>query len=119
MDKKAGTGELSCKVCGQKFQTGINCKLHYHHKHSLIHTIRQRLIIVRPDLSAGVDVYSDWIDACDTVAKEAAGRDAGPHSYRDVASGAGGRRNSDTRMDRHLVTAMEDDEDGQGDYDDE
>jgi transcription elongation factor Elf1 len=26
MDRKAGTGELSCKVCGQKFQTGINCK---------------------------------------------------------------------------------------------
>lgn len=27
MDKKAGTGELSCKVCGQSFQTGINCEL--------------------------------------------------------------------------------------------
>lgn len=27
LDKKAGTGELSCKVCGQQFQTGINCKL--------------------------------------------------------------------------------------------
>lgn len=26
MDKKAGTGELSCKVCGQSFQTGINCE---------------------------------------------------------------------------------------------
>jgi len=35
-------------VCGQSFQTGINY------------------------LSAAVDVYSDWIDACDTVAKEAA-----------------------------------------------
>lgn len=48
MDKKAGIGELVCKVCGQQFQTGINY------------------------LSAGVDVYSDWIDACDSVAKEAA-----------------------------------------------
>ncbi|KAL8723428.1 MAG: hypothetical protein Q9225_000259 [Loekoesia sp. 1 TL-2023] len=47
MDKKAGIGELLCKVCGQQFQTGINY------------------------LSAGVDVYSDWIDACDSVAKEA------------------------------------------------
>ena len=26
------------------------------------------------DLSAGVDVYSDWIDACDAVAKDAAGK---------------------------------------------
>ncbi|KAL8953354.1 MAG: hypothetical protein Q9222_000781 [Ikaeria aurantiellina] len=53
IDKKAGIGELSCKVCGQHFQTGINY------------------------LSAGVDVYSDWIDACDSVAKDAA-NDSGP-----------------------------------------
>ena len=26
MDKKAGIGDLSCKICGQNFQTGINCK---------------------------------------------------------------------------------------------
>ena len=26
------------------------------------------------DLSAAVDVYSDWIDACDAVAKDEAGR---------------------------------------------
>lgn len=25
LDKKLGLGDLSCKVCGQKFQTGINC----------------------------------------------------------------------------------------------
>ncbi|KAL8673672.1 MAG: hypothetical protein Q9168_001927 [Polycauliona sp. 1 TL-2023] len=47
LDKKAGTGELSCKACGQQFQTAVNY------------------------LSSGVDVYSDWIDACDAVAKEA------------------------------------------------
>ncbi|KAL2813339.1 hypothetical protein BDW59DRAFT_31663 [Aspergillus cavernicola] len=27
LDKKLGLGHLSCKVCGQRFQTGINCKL--------------------------------------------------------------------------------------------
>ncbi|KAJ5474815.1 Transcription elongation factor 1 [Penicillium sp. IBT 31633x] len=48
LDKKLGLGDLSCKVCGQKFQTGINY------------------------LSAPVDVYSDWVDACDTVAKDTA-----------------------------------------------
>lgn len=26
LDKKLGLGNLSCKVCGQRFQTGINCK---------------------------------------------------------------------------------------------
>ncbi|EED18431.1 conserved hypothetical protein [Talaromyces stipitatus ATCC 10500] len=48
LDKKLGVGNLSCKVCGQRFQTGINY------------------------LSAAVDVYSDWVDACDAVAKSKA-----------------------------------------------
>ncbi|KAK2734474.1 hypothetical protein FQN55_002796 [Onygenales sp. PD_40] len=51
LDKKLGLGNLSCKICGQRFQTGINY------------------------LSAAVDVYSDWIDACDAVAKDTAGND--------------------------------------------
>ncbi|KAL3489472.1 transcription elongation factor Elf1 like-domain-containing protein [Aspergillus germanicus] len=50
LDKKLGLGHLSCKVCGQRFQTGINY------------------------LSAAVDVYSDWVDACDAVAKDAANK---------------------------------------------
>ncbi|KAH8794850.1 transcription elongation factor Elf1 like-domain-containing protein [Hyaloscypha finlandica] len=54
LDKKAGVGALSCKVCNQQFQCAINY------------------------LSAAVDVYSDWVDACDAVAKE------------DVEEGAGG-----------------------------
>ncbi|MCJ1248305.1 hypothetical protein MMC30_005522 [Trapelia coarctata] len=94
MDKKAGTGELSCKVCGQKFQTGINY------------------------LSAAVDVYSDWIDACDAVAKEAAGKDDAPHSYPDFPGGGGRRRDSELD-DRHMVGVGEDDDNDQGDYDDE
>ncbi|RAH72733.1 transcription elongation factor 1 family protein [Aspergillus aculeatinus CBS 121060] len=50
LDKKLGLGNLTCKVCGQRFQTGINY------------------------LSAAVDVYSDWVDACDAVAKDTAHR---------------------------------------------
>ena len=60
------------------------------------------------DLSAGVDVYSDWIDACDTVAKEAAGNETvvdGLNSYGDLAMG-NERRNSDMTVDRHLVNAV-------------
>ena len=32
------------------------------------------LTLHAPDLSAAVDVYSDWVDACDAVAKDAANR---------------------------------------------
>ena len=81
MDKKAGIGELSCKVCGQQFQTGINCELQPCTRVLTVYTCCQRLTIRLSDLSAGVDVYSDWIDACDSVAKEAAyvdGNGGGP-----------------------------------------
>ncbi|CAK3832515.1 related to ELF1  len=49
IDKKGGVGNLNCKSCGQTFQTGVNY------------------------LSQAVDVYADWIDACDAVAKDSGG----------------------------------------------
>lgn len=45
LDRKAGAGRLECKVCGRDFMCNINA------------------------LSAPVDVYSEWVDACDAVAK--------------------------------------------------
>ena len=71
------------------------------------------------DLSAAVDVYSDWIDACDTVAREAAESEKvdAPSSYADLAAGPRGRRNSDMQMDRHLVDVVE--EDGEAPYADD
>ncbi|KAK4945113.1 hypothetical protein LTR10_015539 [Elasticomyces elasticus] len=62
LDKKAGVGNLHCKVCGQRFQTGINY------------------------LSAAVDVYSDWVDACENVAQEAAAQDAEDAKFSSYAS---------------------------------
>lgn len=47
LDRRYGVGDLSCKICGQTFQTGIN------------------------SLSQPVDVYLDWIDACEDLAEEA------------------------------------------------
>ncbi|CAK9437398.1 uncharacterized protein LODBEIA_P17760 [Lodderomyces beijingensis] len=47
LDKRNQLGELHCKICGQNFQTSINA------------------------LSQAVDVYSDWIDACEDLAEEA------------------------------------------------
>lgn len=46
LDKKSGLGELVCKVCGQQFQAPINA------------------------LSAPVDLYSEWVDACEAVATQ-------------------------------------------------
>ena len=43
LDKKNSIGTLSCKICGQSFQTRIN------------------------SLSQPVDVYSDWFDAVEEV----------------------------------------------------
>ncbi|RLV89181.1 Transcription elongation factor 1 [Spathaspora sp. JA1] len=46
LDKKNLLGELHCKICGQSFQTAIH------------------------SLSQPVDIYSDWIDACEDLAEE-------------------------------------------------
>lgn len=66
------------------------------------------------DLSAPVDVYADWIDACDAVAKEAAGaaterpaHRGGAPSRPAAAAGGGG--------DDFIV---DDELDAEGDYDD-
>ncbi|OAA44917.1 hypothetical protein NOR_03671 [Metarhizium rileyi] len=45
LDRKAGVGQLDCRICGQKFQCAVNY------------------------LSAAVDVYGEWVDAADAVAK--------------------------------------------------
>ncbi|ODV62034.1 Elf1p [Ascoidea rubescens DSM 1968] len=46
IDKKTNIGSLNCKICGQTFQTPI-------------HT-----------LSQPVDIYADWVDACEEIAEE-------------------------------------------------
>ncbi|WVO14000.1 hypothetical protein L204_101625 [Cryptococcus depauperatus] len=43
LDKATMFGHLNCKICGQKYSTPIN------------------------NLSAAVDVYCDWVDACEEV----------------------------------------------------
>lgn len=81
LDKKLGLGNLSCKVCGQRFQTGINCKFPSHWGSFL--SLRDLCYTI--DLSAAVDVYSDWVDACDAVAKNAANRHE-DNNVRDMQS---------------------------------
>ncbi|KAK5243839.1 hypothetical protein LTR16_007802, partial [Cryomyces antarcticus] len=101
LEKKIGVGQLSCKICGQTFQSGINY------------------------LSAAVDVYSDWVDACDAVAKDAAdttGKTA-PNTYRDVdvssrhRTVAAGEDEVPTAEDNGFID--DDDADTEADYLDE
>lgn len=87
LDKKAGVGNLHCKVCGQRFQTGINY------------------------LSAAVDVYSDWIDACENVAQEAAVQDAEDQKFSSYATAG-------TRTGATTAAAGGDEKDEDGDYGD-
>lgn len=42
IDKKAGVGLLSCKSCGQNFQTGINCVLQHRNTRNYALTLLHR-----------------------------------------------------------------------------
>ncbi|KAL8678005.1 MAG: hypothetical protein Q9186_005604 [Xanthomendoza sp. 1 TL-2023] len=95
LDRKAGTGELSCKACGQQFQTAVNY------------------------LSSGVDVYSDWIDACDAVAKEAAyapGDPEGATRYHGHAVLADSSRHGNVQGGRQMSALGEGQDDDMGGY---
>ncbi|PQK11796.1 hypothetical protein BB8028_0003g04200 [Beauveria bassiana] len=67
LDRKAGVGQLDCRICGQKFQCAVNY------------------------LSAAVDVYGEWVDAAEAVAKE----DGANASYTGTAQAPPARRNQD------------------------
>lgn len=72
------------------------------------------------DLSAGVDVYSDWVDACDAVAQDAADLAAAEHidhSHHGLAAEYGGK-GSRFQLDQHLVPSLEVDDDSR-DYDED
>ncbi|KAL5433678.1 hypothetical protein PMIN07_012414 [Paraphaeosphaeria minitans] len=135
IEKKSGVGNLQCKVCGQTFQTNTNCTSRFHPSCSpwtilqavgaaLIATGRAALIqssqlvegggaraYCSTDLSAPVDVYSDWVDACDAVAKEAAA--ANTSISRPV--NRGGRSRVEEETEDFVV---QDDADAEGEYDD-
>ncbi|CUS11920.1 unnamed protein product [Tuber aestivum] len=77
LDKKAGVGSLSCKVCGQRFQANINY------------------------LSAAIDVYSEWVDACDEIANP---KDKAP---RRVSGGGGAvGRGGGVSLNRAAISLM-------------
>lgn len=74
---------------------------------------RSLTIAIRTDLSAGVDVYSEWIDACDAVAKDTADpnrEDDATHASYDPAG------LDRTQPNRNSAAAVEGDEDADGDF---
>jgi transcription elongation factor Elf1 len=70
MDKKAGVGSIHCKVCGQDWSTNINCEISWKTRTACGRTAKTN-ISGDTVLSAPVDVYADWVDACDEAAKNA------------------------------------------------
>lgn len=60
-----------------------------------------------------MDVYSEWVDACDAVAKDTA--DSPGEVDYDVAAG-NGLQSSGMQLDRHMLAAVDGEDDDQGDY---
>jgi transcription elongation factor Elf1 len=71
------------------------------------------LIWVWVDLSAAVDVYSDWVDACDAVAKEDVEERGGEYASSRPSAGRppGGRAMAE---DEDLDDLIDDEDDDQG-----
>ena len=65
VDRKKDLGILECKVCGQSFQTSISCEWSYAWPNRLIDADDRW----PSDLTLPVDVYADWVDACEAVAR--------------------------------------------------
>ncbi|KAH8034867.1 hypothetical protein HPB51_003154 [Rhipicephalus microplus] len=55
MDRQRNTGRITCRVCLEDFQTAINL------------AIVLNWDPTPTDLSEAIDVYSDWIDACESA----------------------------------------------------
>lgn len=88
IDKKNLLGELHCKMCGQSFQTAIH------------------------SLSQPVDIYSDWIDACEDLAEEAEkhGNDEEGDVYSDGDDNTATNNNSG-RHEKDPILDSEDEDD--------
>lgn len=76
LDRKAGVGQLDCRICGQKFQCAVNY------------------------LSAAVDVYGEWVDAADAVAKA----DTTNNGYESLAKAPLGRSLKRVHTGRNTTT---------------
>lgn len=74
--------------------------------------------LYRKDLSAAVDVYADWVDACDAVAKEHGGEPGSQGISQSRATAAVGRATARAEEEEEEDNDDDiiDDEDGLGAY---
>lgn len=77
----------------------------------------QGLTAISLDLSHPVDVYGDWIDACDKAAKEAQ-EHGQPEIQNDSYNNMGSRGAPPPRRQRDVPSEDEEDGDGDGEMDD-
>ncbi|KAF8538205.1 hypothetical protein BDD12DRAFT_843475 [Trichophaea hybrida] len=91
LDKKGGVGSLSCKICGQQFQSSINY------------------------LSHAVDVYSEWIDACDEIANPKPAKSSSSRRGEGGSHQRLSQRESQSQRDSQTYARDEGDKGGGGD----
>ncbi|WWD16078.1 hypothetical protein CI109_100503 [Kwoniella shandongensis] len=93
LDKATMFGSLTCKVCGQRYSTPIN------------------------NLSVAVDVYCDWVDACEEVRVKQPPKQRAPRGPSPLSHGQAGGASFDPDGPPH--PEQEDDAEGEADYDDD
>ncbi|KAJ2719055.1 hypothetical protein GGI07_005439 [Coemansia sp. Benny D115] len=87
MDKEHKVGNLKCKICAASYQAAIN------------------------HLSDAVDVYSEWIDACEEAKlREQNSVNATDDAYGDRSPQGGYGQTSSSSMGRQQKTRYEDDD---------
>ncbi|KAK1924931.1 cell growth-related protein [Papiliotrema laurentii] len=106
LDKGTMFGHLNCKICGQKYTSPINSMSSSMNVIRLAHSL---------DLSAAVDVYFDWVDACEEVRLKQPKQQRpkpGPDPLEHGVSGAAISNVNSRRRDG------EEDQDAEGEEDD-
>ncbi|WVQ98880.1 hypothetical protein IAU59_006011 [Kwoniella sp. CBS 9459] len=91
LDKATMFGHLNCKICGQRFTTPIN------------------------NLAVAVDVYCDWVDACEEVRAKQPPKQRAPRGPSPRAHGQAGGASFDPDGGPH---PEDEDRDAEGEVDD-
>jgi transcription elongation factor Elf1 len=89
LDWNKAIGRLECRVCGASYETTINCEFARDlltqrfaprhspstaHRRSNVRTHARSFLVA--DLSEPIDLFSEWIDACEAEQEDAAAADA-------------------------------------------
>ena len=72
MDRAKATGRLECRVCGASYETTINCESARPRDSFGISQGLAR-VVGRADLSEPIDLFCEWVDACELEDEEQRG----------------------------------------------